>query len=144
MLKRAEDRYSFCYSVTVFLLQMALIGLRTVTVSVTVSPSFPCLIGLRTVQVLLQCRSFSFIHDLKRAEDHYSFCYSFSLFPLFNWVEDPYSFCYSVCFFHVSHRAEDRLQGRVSLSNLYLANSAIHYLDSVDLCEAMIAFVPVH
>ena len=36
------------------------------------------------------------------------------------------------------------VQGRVSLSNLYLANSAIHYLDSVDLCEAMIAFVPVH
>ena len=37
-----------------------------------------------------------------------------------------------------------KVQGRVSLSNLYLANSAIHYLDSVDLCEAMIAFVPVH
>ena len=36
------------------------------------------------------------------------------------------------------------VQGRVSLSNLYLANSAIHYLDSVDLCEAMIAFVPIH
>ena len=107
VIKRAEDRYSFCYSVTVSLLQMALIGLRTVTVSVTVSPSFPCLIGLRTVQVLLQCCSFSFIHDLKRAEDHYSFCYSFSLFPLFNWAEDRYGFCYSFSLFPLFNWAED-------------------------------------
>ena len=41
-------------------------------------------------------------------------------------------------------KGSKRVQGRVSLSNLYLANSAIHYLDSEDLCETMIAFVPVH